>query len=193
MKRLALILPAIVAVTWFGWRLAGPTVSGEKLAATAGGGAASPPPSRINRDSTAVFERAFWKRPSSEDQIRHAERREWIDAADGISRWQWFIEVRPSPGLVKHLIADNAFNLAPADTLPAMHEPPFWFAADAKAFRVLRSPSGGMTLLFDEQANLLLATDSGGGFHKGAVEPGKPVAASPITHSRLPNSPPPKP
>ncbi len=192
MKSIALILLAASVVALVGWRLAGPTVFGEKQAATAAVEADSTPPSSINRDSTAVFERAFWKRPSPADEIRHAERREWIDA-DGISRWQWFIELKASPQLVKHLIADNAFNLAPSATRPGIEAPPAWFAADMKASHILRAPGSGMTLLFDEQSSLLLATDSGGGFRQGAPEPAKPVAQNTAVTSRLPNSPPPKP
>lgn len=180
------------SVIFFGWRLAAPRVSSAKHDASAASVGSPPPLPVVSDDPAAVFQRAFWKRPTPADEIRHAERREWRDA-DGITRWQWFIEVKPSPELVKHLIADNAFSLVPAGSPPLVAKPPAWFAVDTKASRILRAPGGGMTLLFDEKSNLLLATDSGGGFRKGAPEPTKPVARNTAVASRLPNHPPPKP
>jgi len=71
----------------------------------------SPPPSHIVSDATEVFQKAFWKRPTSRDLIFDAECREWTDL-EGIKKWQWFIVLEPSPDLVMHLRQDNAFNLA---------------------------------------------------------------------------------
>lgn len=183
-----LVIAAVAAVAFLGWRLASP----DRTNWTRETQVSHTPPTTTQTDPAAVFQRAFWKRPTAEDHILHAERREWKDA-DGITRWQWFIEVKPSAGLVKHLITDNAFNLAPAGSPGQIEQPPAWFAAATQASRILRAPGGGMTLVFDAQANVLLATDSGGGFRKGASEPAKPVAQATAAPSRLPNSPPPKP
>ncbi|MBE2281992.1 MAG: hypothetical protein IAE77_00875 [Prosthecobacter sp.] len=191
MKSIALILLAASVVALVGWRLASPKPSLES-SLSASSRPARIPPSTTNTDGAEVFQRAFWKRPAANDSILNAERREWKDA-DGVTRWQWFIAVKPSPELVKHLITDNAFHLAPATTVPDIEEPPAWFAPEKSSSRILRAPGSGMTLLFDEASSLLLATDSGGGFRQGAPEPAKPVAQNTAVTSRLPNSPPPKP
>lgn len=62
---------------------------------------------------------------------------------------------------------------------------------------VLKSPRGKMQLVFQTEDNTLFASDSGGGFQRGAPEPASPVPASspgatPLP-GRLPNSPPPIP
>lgn len=152
------------------------------------------PPTTTITDFTEVFQRAFWKRPAADDRILHAERREWSDTA-GVKRWQWFIAVEPSSQLVKYLRDDNAFSLTPAAVVPEMVEAPAWFAYRAADVDVLQAPHGNMRLLFSKSKRLLLATDSGGGFHPGVPEPVKPAAGSPspgqATTGRLPVTSPP--
>lgn len=189
MKPLLVILAlgSIAALT--SWWLASPPP--QVVAWPAPSERSSPRPSQTITDPAQVFQRAFWKRPASGDEILQAERREWKDA-DAITRWQWFIQVKPSPGLLKHLITANAFNLSPVSTPAPVANAPAWFIPGAGFTQVLRARGGHMQLLFDPQANTLLATDSGGGFHKGASEALKPVAQTNAPASRLPRTPPPK-
>ena len=58
-------------------------------------------PASIENVGEEVFKRAFWRRPSAEDRILQAERHEWHDA-EGVSRWQWFLIVDPSPALLQY-------------------------------------------------------------------------------------------
>ena len=193
MKHLPLILlcPTLVAIV--GWWLG----SSRDIAITRHEvpvPRASPPPTSTITDPAVVFQKAFWKRPVPEDQILQAERREWQDTT-GLSKWQWFISVKPSAPLVDHLVRDNAFGLSTShdsrfDTTAAA---PSWFPTKTTpGTQILTSGNGTFTLLWDKENNHLHATDSGTGFRPGAPEPGQPVAsARPV--GRLPPTPPPKP
>ncbi|MFT5191293.1 MAG: hypothetical protein ACI9DF_006049 [Verrucomicrobiales bacterium] len=55
-------------------------------------------PTVADEAAIEVFQRAFWKRPTSEDKILHAERREWT-GDDGQLQWHWFLVVELSPEL----------------------------------------------------------------------------------------------
>lgn len=192
MKAFALILALAAVMVFLGWRIAAP----DRAAHDAGAQAAAsrtPPPTSIFTDPTEVFQKAFWKRPNERDRILHAERREWADMT-GLQRWQWFIKVDPSPELVQHLITDNAFSLAPRKEfrLPDATSPA-WFPTTADKNTLLVSRSGSYILLWDKAANVICATDSGGGFRPGAPEKLKPEPESSVALGRLPNSPPPKP
>lgn len=148
------------------------------------------PPSTTLTNFTEVFQKAFWKRPTAEDKILHAERREWSDA-DGVRKWQWFIAVQPSPELVKHLIEANAFNLVSGKALPDIHGAPDWFVAPSGKFEVFSAPSGSMCVLFNRTENHLYATDTGGGFHPGAPEAVAPAPQPSAPTGRLPGGAPP--
>ena len=152
---------------------------------------ASPPPTTTSTDSTKIFQQAFWKRPAAADKILHAERREWSDK-DGITKWQWFLAVEPSPELVKHLREDNAFSLVAGTPPPRPGGAPEWFAFDPGDVAAMHAPSGGLTLIFSKTGNLLYATDAGGGFKPGAPEP-VTANAEATTTGRLPLTPPPNP
>jgi hypothetical protein len=131
------------------------------------------PPTTTLVDPVAVFQRAFWQRPSAADRILHAERREWA-TADGVQKWQWFLVVEPSPALVKHLRDDNAFSLMRAAAAPAIHAAPPWFSFQPEEFDVLKAPHGNLRLCFSKTQCLLYASDAGGGFL-----PGKPEVPTP--------------
>ena len=150
------------------------------------------PPTATLTDPVEVFQKAFWKRPAATDKILHAERREWSDA-NGLTQWQWFIAVQPSPELVKHLREDNAFGLVPDTRMPELKAAPPWFPPTADAGEGLRSPSGSMLLWFRSSDGQLFATDAGGGFRPGAPAPGDAAAATALTTGRLPDGPPPNP
>ena len=111
MKRSLVIVVALLAVMllWFGWHwLDGrrePPVEQPSLAASK-----VDPPSKVENDPAKVFQRAFWASPTDDDEILHAERREWSDA-QGLRKWQWFLVVEPSAPLLKRLRDDNVFGI----------------------------------------------------------------------------------
>jgi hypothetical protein len=151
------------------------------------------PPTKVESDPVKVFQRAFWASPTDDDEILHAERREWSDT-QGVRKWQWFLVVEPSAALLKRLRDDNAFGLAPASSAADIADAPKWFAFDAKEIVVMKSPSSEMQLIFSKGGKLLHATDSGLGFRPGAPEPAKqaPLSSAPAP-GRLPSTPPPTP
>lgn len=195
MKKLVIIGLA-VAVGAGGWWLASPDRTNRSYTTHKSYNSPPPnPPTSTLTDSTEVFQKAFWKRPTADDTILHAERREWADA-EGVQRWQWFIAVEPSATLVKHLREDNAFSLAPAKSVPVVKDAPEWFAFPSSDVEILQAPRGEMCLFFSKTKRLLLATDSGGGFHPGATESAKPPpapTAGQVVSGRLPKTPPPTP
>ena len=152
-----------------------------------------PPPSLKITDPAAVFQRAFHRAPGPGDEIVNAERHEWKDA-EGLTKWQWFIEVKASPDLVKYLREDNAFGLIPVATAPLPDERPAWYGYDPGSVKVLKSPRGKMHLIFSSTNNTLHATDSGAGFQRGTRDPAQngPTVASPAP-GRLPTTSPPIP
>jgi hypothetical protein len=157
-----------------------------------------PPPSEpevlvLKTEGPEVFRRAFWRRPSEEDVILGAERREWSDSK-GVTRWQWFLEVEPSAELQSYLLEENAFQLAAApdgiDLRKA--ERPDWFPGRLPDFEAYQSPSGDMTVFFDPESNHLYATSAGGGFVRATASPPAPEPVVETASSgRLPNTPPP--
>ena len=188
MKALVFIATALT-VGFIGWRMASPEKTSDRSNTTSLT-YDSPPPTTTNTNPTEVFQKAFWKRPTPEDQILNAERREWQDK-DGLSKWQWFIAVKPSPALVDHLITDNAFMLVKAaKPLPA--ELPEWFQPPAETVTNYTNPGGTFHILWDKEKNLLHATDSGSGFRPGAPDPARAITAA-QPEGRLPTTPPPKP
>jgi hypothetical protein len=148
-----------------------------------------PPTSTLN-DPVEVFQKAFWKRPGTNDKILHAERREWADG-QGVKRWQWFIAVEPSPELVRHLREDNAFSLVPAAAVPPIPDAPAWFGFQTGEFEAFHAPRGNMRVLFSTTKPLLLATDSGGGFQSGVPEEAPPGQKGQTTSGRIPLASPP--
>jgi len=123
----------------------------------------------LERDHAAVFQRAFWRRPTKEDRILHAERRDWLDASNGVEKWQWFIAVRPSPAFRDWFLKENPFELvtvSPDSTLAVLSSPPDWFpsAAELALFAGYRNREGRYLVFYDTAKNRLFATDSGGGF-----------------------------
>lgn len=185
---LTLIAAALVA--GLGWRLASnqshPSHRTDETHESA------PPPSTTTSDPTEVFQRAFWKRPTAEDRILHAERREW-SGDDGVERWQWFLEVEPSRALAEHLFERNAFGLSKMSSpTTGLVDVPGWFPREPGTSAIYQDPQGGMILFRD--GNRLFATGSGGGFVAG-VRPTTQRASAGLAgnHGRLPNSHPPIP
>ena len=194
MKRPLVLVVALVAVMllWFGWHwLDGrrePPVEQPSLAASK-----VDPPSKVENDPVKVFQRAFWASPTDDDEILHAERREWSDA-QGLRKWQWFLVVEPSAPLLKRLRDDNVFSLAPAGSAADIADAPKWFAFAANKSVVMQSPRSAMQLIFSKDGKVLYASDSGLGFRPGAAEPVKPAPPSSApAPGRLPTTLPPLP
>ena len=180
-RKIALGGLGVAAVLVLGWL----TVSRLSPRAPAAAPAAAPvkpsaiawrqeAPSTTVTDAEEIFKRAFWRRPSEEDQILHAERHEWSDE-EGLQRWQWFLVVKASPKLIKDLRDDNAFGLTPGSSGPLSPEAPVWFVFKPDDFSTFQSSQTGLRLMFSKVDNTLYATDSGRGFTKGAPEPVKPT------------------
>ncbi|MEI6656487.1 MAG: hypothetical protein WCP45_17125 [Verrucomicrobiota bacterium] len=152
-------------------------------------------PTSIENEPVKIFQRAFWASPTSEDQILHAERREWKDA-DGVQKWQWFLVVEPSAALLKRLRDDNAFGLVPAATVAEIVAAPEWFAFNKDEVSVLKSLQAQLQLIFSKDHHTLYATDSGLGFRAGVPEPVRPSPPSSTSRAipgRLPSTHPPRP
>ena len=126
------------------------------------------PVAKAERDPVAVFQRAFWRRPASDDRIVHAERVEWVEGADKVDRWSWFVVVEPGDAFRTWLLQENPFSLAPvAGAVPARSAAaPAWFPSDAELARCTqyRARGGGLTVFVDPAKNRFYATDSGRGF-----------------------------
>lgn len=166
MVSLALVSAAAFAV----WR-----VESNRSAAASVAGAirlpAKPDADGLAReiDPAAVFQRAFWRRPTFGDKILHAERRDWLDAFSGVEKWQWFIAVEPSAGLRDWLLKENPFELVavPSGTeLAPLSSPPAWFprASELAAFTRYRNREQRFFVFHDTTTNRLYTTDAGGGF-----------------------------
>lgn len=127
---------------------------------------------KLSTDPAEVFTRALWRRPSADDRILHAERREWtIDEAGGVAHWQWFLAVEPGAALTTWLRDENPFSLHPraGAPAPAIDGAPAWFPRDFADYDVRAGGSGGnMVFLFSRTDGAFYATSSGAGFARGA-------------------------
>ena len=197
MKKLLMclaLLMALFALASGVWML---NRANKPASATSGLGAATeslPPPTSTNTNATEVFQRAFWKRPTENDNILHAERREWADG-DGVDRWQWFIAVDPSVELARYLHEQNPFSMSspkaavvlPKDQLPE------WFPTSPEDYTVQQTADGQMTFLVDPESGRLFATSQGRGFAKAVEMPAAAPATSAPPQGRLPTTRPPTP
>lgn len=194
MKKPQSILAVIAALllVWFGWHwldgsqkrpLDQPSLEVSKV----------DPPTKVENDPVKVFQRAFWASPADDDEVLHAERREWSNA-QGLRKWQWFLVVEPSAALLKRLRDDNAFGLVPAGSAADIADVPKWFAFDANESVVMKSPRSELQLIFSKGGKVLHASDSGLGLRPGVPEPVKQAAPlSAPAPGRLPTTPPPTP
>ena len=123
----------------------------------------------ISRAPEEIFRRAFWRRPTASDRIVHADRREWSEQDQGVQRWQWFLQVRPSAELLLALRDPATFGLFPSAAAPGPVKPttaPAWFpsATQLAGCEILQSPSGSLTVYYRAADNVLFAIDAGRGF-----------------------------
>lgn len=190
MKKLPLILVPVLAV--IGW-LARPVAMDEVAPAPVSDAVIwqDTPPTVTITDAEEIFKKAFWRRPAADDEILHAVRHEWRDEG-GLLRWQWFLVVRASPGLVRYLRDENAFGLAPASSPSVTPEAPAWFRFDPAKVVRLQSPQSALQLIFSNHDSTIHATASGRGFTRGTPEP-VPVVQGAPSPGRIPTTPPPCP
>lgn len=181
----------VVAATAGIWSLMRDGAAPSKVAAKTST-AAKPAADRVLDDPALVFQKAFWKRPASDDRILHAERREWTEEGE-TSRWQWFIEVEASPALERHLITENAFALGRSAAPVVPEGAPAWFSADPRGAMVMTAAGGTMQLIFHPETRRLQACGAGGGFRKGAPEQSRSLPQPMASTSRIPLTPPPRP
>lgn len=188
MKKLS-ILSVVLVLAAIGWRLAGPEAAERVITVQQKASAA---PKTVQAAPAEVFQKAFWKRPTVDDHILHAERREW-ENNHGISKWQWFISVKPSQALLQHLIDDNAFMLTKRESggTPLPAGAPAWFPKVLTQGEIYTNAPGSFLLIWDKEQSLLHATDGGSGFHVGAAHAPRPIAKG-QEPGRLPMTPPPR-
>ena len=177
-------LLSLAGIGWLGWR-AGSDQKDTPSAASAVTWKGEPPTLTVT-DAGKIFERAFWRQPAAEDKILHAERREWRDK-DGLQRWQWFLVVSASPGLITYLREENAFGLLASPAVPVISDAPAWFLFNPEDVSTMSAPQASMGLMFSKKDNTLYAAASGRGFTKGAPEPAKPLPQA-STPGRLPTT-----
>lgn len=140
-----------------------------------------------------IFRLAFWRPPTPEDRILHADRREWSDA-QGVTRWEAFLAVEPGPALHEWL-ATNPFSLA---TVPSMvrdiPKPPAWFPKKTAGFTIQQALHGHMVLLTAPGGSPVYLADHGKGFARVSETPVPATPApTPTPANRLPNARPPLP
>lgn len=121
-------------------------------------------------DPVQVFQKAFWRRPSQDDVILHAERREWSASADDVKQWRWFLAVKPGPALRDWLVS-NPFSLVETSAPDNLAMAPDWFPKFSKQFIIQQKADGGLTFMWSADRQLLYASDSGYGFAAPSAEP----------------------
>jgi hypothetical protein len=146
-------------------------------------------------DPAEVFKRALWRRPAPDDNILHAERREWTkNSTDGIAHWQWFLAIEPGMALKKWLREQNPFAVRPTGSasVPVIEGAPSWFPNDFSDYIVHTGGSqGSLVFLYSRRGNALYATSSGTGFTPAVPAPAKQgPAPQSVTQGRLPKTPP---
>jgi hypothetical protein len=190
MKKLLLVLvPSLAVIGWLAWPAASDKVEPAPAPDTVIW--QGTPPTVTITDAEEIFKKAFWRRPAADDEILHAVRHEWSDEG-GLLRWQWFLVVKASPGLVRYLRDDNAFGLAPAGSPSVISEAPAWFRFDPAEVVRLQSPQSALQLIFSNHDSTIHATASGRGFTRGSPEPAPAVQGAP-SPGRIPTTPPPRP
>lgn len=122
---------------------------------------------KTSADPAEIFQRAFWKRPGTEDKILHAERREWVSDSTGVRQWQWFLMLEPPAGFIAAQL--ERFSLKAGSWTPGAAAMPAWFQKAVKPGTATHtSPDGALTLIAMADGRVL-ATGTGGGFAAPAV------------------------
>jgi hypothetical protein len=116
-------------------------------------------------DSILVFQKAFWRYPQAEDEILHAERREWSNPKEGVKKWQWFLMIRPGPEL-RAWLESNPFLLAsvsPPKPITGFAPSPTWFKTAGDSALRHQSNHEHFTISFSPDYQVVYATDAGFG------------------------------
>ena len=143
-----------------------------------------------SKNLDTIFTEGLWRRPSPQDKILNAERREWSEGPD-LNHWQWFLHVEAGKDLIDYLRVANAFGLRPAVSAEIIHAPA-WFPSDLTDYEIQRA--GSLTFLFHKTSNTFYATSQGKGFTKALpIQPAAPQPTGPQPQSRIPSTPPPSP
>ncbi len=124
---------------------------------------------KTETDPTQVFQKAFWRHPTSGDEILHAERREW-STEEGVKKWQWFIALRPGTELLEWL-KTNPFSMTKTNSSGDFEKPPEWFPNSSTDFQIQRNAQGSFVLMLSADKKRLYATDSGLGFNPPGIAP----------------------
>lgn len=148
MKKSLLIL--IVLLTGIAWWLSSPKHTSHE----------SPEPHETH--SPEIFQKVFWHQPTPEDHILHALKQP-LPSQNGIPSWCWYITIKPSPDLLRHLLTENAFGLL-AQSAPIPEAAPAWFPKSIEGHEIHRSPDSTFILLFNRQSNLLHAAKTAAEF-----------------------------
>ena len=125
-----------------------------------------------NLNAQEVFRRALWRRPQEDDVIQNAERREWSDA-EGVTRWEWFLVVKPGPALDAWL-QTNPFSLQkverPREGGPgSSSEAPEWFPKEFPGKEIFQSNVGNFLLVREAADGRVFLADSGRGLARSVV------------------------
>ena len=152
-------------------------------------------PPVVSRNAGEVFQRAFWRRLADDDQVLHAERREWRDKDGKVQRWEWYLALRPGAGLSAYLRNENPFGMKAGSGFSPREGAPGWFPKDCKDLRLEQHATGAMTFLWREKDGVLFASDAGGGFRPASPgrEAAPPATSRPSRPGRIPGTPPPLP
>ena len=123
---------------------------------------------QVSHDGEAVFRKAFWRRPGTDDRIVQAERLEWVDGAGDLVKWQWFLVVEPGPDL-RDWVAGNPFNLTRPEALPGPGQEagayrPQWFPGRFESGLLFAGADGRQWIVLPGDGKFLYARDSGFGF-----------------------------
>lgn len=125
---------------------------------------------KTTTDPKLVFQKALWRQPAGDDQILHAERREWSTSADGVRQWRWFLAVKPGPAL-REWLAGNPFSLRETSSPADLDSAPAWFPKASKEFIVQQKADGHLTFMWSADRQSLYASDSGYGFASPSAGP----------------------
>ncbi len=150
---------------------AAPGAVPASAAAELAAGAPQPKPGEpvVIRDVAAVFQRAFWRRPSADIRVLEGERREWLNAQAAVEKWQWFVGVQTSADFRTWLLEQNPFELI-KDTKPFdaadIENAPAWLPAAVQrgSLTSYRSRGSKLVVLLDQETGKLFASDRGAGF-----------------------------
>jgi hypothetical protein len=141
----------------------GPVLPGHPAAPRAQAGVT------VDRDPSAVFQRAFWRRVGPDVRVVEGERREARDAGGSVQKWEWFVALETTPDFRRWLLEHNPFELtasAAPVTIDRGQDCPAWFpsAAVLAGFTAYGVRGSHFAVFLDPRSGRMFATDRGAGF-----------------------------